>query len=162
MESIIDVYENNSNISEDDIGRQELLWDPKLERILKVWKDECLYKSKEHVIRSKRNKCRYAIFSIPSILIPMIVTGVGRVLDNDSIVTITLMLTSSIFGGLNTFFNFGKKETLHNEFCNKFLELSDTINVEINKPKRNRIAADVFLEKIKQEYHKLSAAAPNL
>jgi hypothetical protein len=163
MNSIVDdIYEEQSLISEDDINRKELLWNSNLEEILENWKLECIQLSKLHHVRSKWNKCRYVTFSIPSILIPMCISGLSGIIHQESFSTVVLMLCSSIFSGLNTFFNFGKKETLHNEFSNKFLELSDDINVEVKKPKKNRIAADVFLERIKQEYHKLLSSSPML
>ena len=45
---------------------------------------------------------------------------------------------------------------------NKFFELSNEIETELSKPKRHRIACDVYMEKIKQEYVKYCGQSPSL
>jgi len=60
-------------------------------------------------------------------------------------------MCSGLFSGIGMFFNFGKKEHTHFEYANKFFELSNEIESELSKPKRMRVACDVYMEKIKQE-----------
>jgi hypothetical protein len=72
------------------------------------------------------------------------------------------MMGVGLFSGVGMFFNFGKKEQLHFEYMNRFFELANEIEAELSKPKRHRIACDVYMEKIKQEYNKYTSLSPTL
>ena len=72
------------------------------------------------------------------------------------------MMLSGVFIGVSTFFNFGRKTQAHSEYSNKFYELVNEINSELTKPKKNRIDAGVYIEKIKQIYNKYVEISPPL
>lgn len=65
-----------------------------------------------------------------------------------------------ILSGINTFFNYGKKENLHNQYQGLYDELACFIQHELVKPKKYRIACDVFLEKINNKMSNLNNHAP--
>jgi len=86
------------------------------------------------------------MFSIPVIIIPLVIGGINGMVDITPITFSILMIFSSILAGVNTFFNFSKKSTLHFEFESKYNELHISIEKELSIPKIHRTAADVFLE----------------
>ena len=104
------------------------------------------------------NKIKFGLFAVPSILIPIILGGVSPVVPCHSL----RLMSAGLFGGINAFWNFGKKESEHFEFMNRFFELANEIESELCKPKAARIACDVYMEKIKQNYNKLCSVSPTL
>lgn len=148
--------------SVDDINRKELLWERREEKLLLKWCDDCEVRSKAHEVKGNKHKLKYAIFGIPSILIPIVLGGVAPLVPCHSIAYSIGMMCSGLFSGVSMFFNFGKKQQSHHHFSTKFFELSNEVQSELSKPKRHRIACDVYLEKIKQEYTSLVKNSPNL
>ena len=148
--------------SVDDDQRKELLWERREESLLLQWCEDCKSRSGQHEKKGNLNKTKFGLFSIPSILIPIILGGVSSVVPCHSLIYSLGMMSAGLLGGINAFFNFGKKESEHFEFMNRFFELANEIESELSKPKRHRIACDVYVEKIKQIYNKLCSASPTL
>jgi hypothetical protein len=145
----------------DDSNRKELLWTSRQEALLKKWSEDCKIKSVKHDISGKKNKIKFAIFAVPSILTPIILGGVSTILPSNSLGYSLGMMSSGIFSGIGMFFNYGKRAQLHFEYSNKFAELATEIETELCKGKAYRVACDVYLERTKHEIIKLSEYAPN-
>jgi hypothetical protein len=148
--------------SVDDSYRKELLWEHREERLVVEWALDCKSKSKAHDIQSKRYKKLYAVFGVPSIFIPIILGGVSSFVACNSLAYSLGMMTTGLFAGIGIFFNFSKKQAEHCEYENKFLELALDVDMEMAKPKRHRVACDVFMERIKLRYTGLIDQQPNL
>jgi hypothetical protein len=148
--------------SVDDENRKELLWEKREERILRKWCNDCMNRSIRHDVKGKKNKVLFGVFGIPTMLIPIILGGISSFIPCHSLSYSLGIMGTGLFSGISVFFNFGKKEQLHFEYQNKFLELSNEIDAELSKPKRHRIACDVYMEKIKQEYGKYCSSSPTL
>jgi hypothetical protein len=148
--------------STDNADRKELLWESRQEELLKQWVNSCKIKSVQHDIHGKKNKIKFAIFAVPSILTPIILGGVSSVLPSNSLGYSLGMMGSGIFSGIGLFFNYGKRAQLHFEYSNKFSDLATDIEVELCKPKRHRIACDVYLERTRLCFSALCGQAPNL
>tara|TARA_R110000823_G_C15786269_1_gene485657 strand:+ start:112 stop:606 length:495 start_codon:yes stop_codon:yes gene_type:complete len=146
----------------DDENRKELLWERREETLLKKWANDCLNRSLQHDEKGKKNKILFSIFGIPTMLIPIILGGVGSVVPCHSLSYSLGIMGTGLFSGISMFFNFGKKEQLHFEYQNKFFELFNEIEAELSKPKKHRIACDVYLEKIKQTYGNYCSLSPTL
>lgn len=163
-----EINRNNSNsedtsiTSQDDLNRKELLWEKREEKIFFKWLENCRIKTKKHDNKSKLCKIKYGICSIPSITIPIIVSGLSSSISCDSTENSILMMITALFTCVNTFFNYGKRQEKHEQYSNKYFELANEIESELSKPKRHRIACDVYMEKIKQKYNNLHATEPNL
>lgn len=71
-------------------------------------------------------------------------------------------MTAGLFSGVGMFFNFCKKQVEHNTYANKFFKLVTEVESELAKPKKNRIACDVYIEKVKNEYNSLVLSSPDL
>jgi hypothetical protein len=148
--------------SVDDENRKELLWEKREEKVLNRWYEDCLLRSKSHRDRGKKEKCLFITFGIPNIIIPIILGGISSIVPCYSLSYSLGMMATGLFSGISIFFNFGKKEQLNYEYQNRFFELACNIEMELSKPKRHRIACDVYLEKIKQEYNKYCSLSSNL
>jgi hypothetical protein len=146
----------------DDENRKELLWERREETLLKKWGSDCKNRSIQHDEKGKKNKILFGLFGIPTMLIPIILGGVSSVVPCHSLSYSLGIMGTGLFSGISMFFNFGKKEASHFEYQNKFFELSNEIEAELSKPKRHRIACDVYMEKIKQEYSKYCSLSPTL
>jgi hypothetical protein len=148
--------------SSDNSDRKELLWESRQEQLLKQWCSDCKTRGAQHDAQGKRNKRKFAIFGIPSVLMPIVLGGVSGVVQYNSLIYSLGMMSSGLFSGVNLFFNFSKKTQLHFEYSNKFNELSTEIETELCKPRRHRIACDVYLERTRMSFNYLCCQAPNL
>jgi len=157
----LDITPPSNKSSEDDPLRKELLWQKREEQLLLKWGDNIKQKAIKHKSKALTNKKMYHMFSIPVIIIPLVIGGINGMVDITPITFSILMIFSSILAGVNTFFNFSKKSTLHFEFESKYNELHISIEKELSIPKIHRTAADVFLERIQQTYNHLNNYAPD-
>ena len=152
-----------SDSSKDDPNRQEQLWDHKSEEFIwKIHKD-CLQKSSTFDSASRSAKNKYTRYALPGIIVPIIMSVVSPHLPTEYNYVDSIALASiSVLNGLNTFHNWGKKFTSFNEFAGKYSDLAGYIDVEMSKPKRFRIALDVFLERVTTKKSFLDGNAPFL
>lgn len=150
----------SSNDSKDDEHRKELLWENREEELLLKWKNEMYENSSQHRKSGKRFKKLYAIFGVPATLIPIIMSGLTPQLEDYPLAQSLLMITTGTLVGISTFFNLGKRFTQHFEYEHRYDELAREIEKELNKPKRHRLACDVYMERIYMKYSGLNASAP--
>ena len=145
-----------------DIDREELKWEEREETQIGLWRDQSQVQSRLHGLRAKRCKRFYHMTSVPAVLFPI----VGSTLNSFDFMPLHLdaglLLVTGCLVAMNTFFNFGKKESDHSEYENRYQELVSTIDKEMVKPKRLRIACDVFLEQVCSQVARLKAGAPGL
>ena len=149
----------NSDISEDDQNRKELLWQKREEDLLKKWLDDMIESSKKQGLKGRRTKKLYAILGVPATLIPVIMSGLTS-LNVDPIVNSLMMVTTGTLIGISTFFNLGKKFSEHFEYESRYDELAKELEKELCKPKAFRISCDVYMERIYMKYCSLNASAP--
>lgn len=146
----------------DDEQRKELLWEKREEELIMKWIDDCKIRSDKHSQKAKEYKIKYACIGLPSILIPIVLGGLSPIVPCHTLEYSLVLMSSGLFSGVGMFFNFGKKEVEHNTYANKFFKLVNEVDAELSKPKRHRIACDVYMEKVKNEYHSLVLSSPNL
>lgn len=149
-----------SSQSQDDNQRKELLWENREEELLEHWKTEMYNNSKLHRKSGKKLKRLYAIFGVPATLIPIIMSGLTTQLKEYPLVQSLLMIIAGALVGVSTFFNLGKRFAQHFEYEHKYDELARELEKELRKPKRHRLACDVYMEKIYMKYSGLNARAP--
>ena len=162
-EIVIDINKTNSlSSSEDDLYRKELLWSSKLDHLMNDFMKNCNDLSIRHGKKSKKQKKLYVLFSVPSILISVILTGTSNYIQDYHEITTIAIILMGLSSGLNTFFNFAKKTEQHNQYENLYLELYNDIRNEMNKPKANRLACDVYIDRTKNKINFLRKSAPDL
>ena len=159
-EIIIDIP-NSLSTSEDDQFRKELLWNSKLDNLMEEYMNTCNNLSIKHSIKSKKYKKLHILFSIPGILISVVLTGISQYIEHYTIITTLSIIVMGLTGGLNTFFNFAKKTEQHSQYENLYLEVYNDIHSEINKPKAHRVSADMYLERIKNKINYLKLNSPD-
>ena len=157
-----DSPENSDSISLDNPDRREVLWEPRLEKLCNKWRDDCLKRSTQHDTKAKIHKRRFAVFALPAIILPLIMSGLSNILVNYPLVSSSGMALTAILTGVNTFFNHSKKQIQHFEFSAKFFRLATEIEKEIAKRKKDRLASDVFVERVSMDYNNLAFNAPAL
>lgn len=154
----IDLTPPSSN-SKDDEHRKELLWETREEELLKDWMEEMKINSIKQGKKARQTKKLYALVGVPATLIPIVLSGLTS-LEIEPLVNSLLMITTGSLIGISTFFNLGKKFAQHFEYEHKYDELARELEKELKKPKRHRIACDVYMEKIYMTYNGLNARAP--
>lgn len=149
-----------------DADREEMKWGEPQERQISVWQTECLQASKAHKKASRLNKQLYYATALPVALLPLIGSAVQTMVQTPCgkppILAVCTGLLSTAIAGISTVFKFGHKDQLHAEFENRYHELYVNIQKEMSKPKRFRMACDVYLESVSSEMNRLGACAPPL
>jgi hypothetical protein len=152
--------EDDTSESKDD-ERSEMPWTSKQEAYVIRIKNECSELQNEHNVLAHNHKRKYILFSIPSIVLPLLLSTTNELLTgNYSYISTIGMMTTGIVSGLNTFFNHGKRYENHNNFAGKYEELAGEIESTLAKNKRYRTQCDVYMETIKNKYAQLNASAP--
>ena len=153
---------NNSRSSKDDESRKELLWETREENVLNKWKNEMSNLSEEHNVSGRYYKKLYSIINLPATIIPIVLGGVNSKLGNYEFLQTILMILSGSLIGVSTFYNLGQLYSSHFEFENKYDTLSRELEKELQKPKRHRMACDLYMERIYLKYSSLNANAPDM
>jgi hypothetical protein len=148
--------------SHDDSSRKELLWQEREEVVIRSWVADMENKSKKHYIAGKRFKKMSELITLPSIIIPVVTSGLTQLLQPYPYATTGLMLTVGILTGINGFFDYSGKKEKHFNYEALYGGLATTINKEMCKPKSMRIACDVYLEYVSMQKNKLDSSAPLL
>ena len=154
--------EDNSISSKDDPNRKELLWEKREEDVVRKWVKEMREQAKKHYKAGKKHKILHEWITIPSILIPVISSGLTPLLQPYPYVSTGLMLTVGVLTGINGFYGFASKKERHLNYEGLYSVLSTEIEKELCKPKKNRIACDVYLESISMKKTQLDLSAPLL
>ena len=153
---------SRSDSSRDDPSRKELLWEKREESVLEEWRLRLEKNSEAHGRMGKVMKKRYTLFTIPAILIPVVTSSLSNILQPYPLATSGAMLFTSIFTGVNGFFNFGSKTEQHFNHEAMYRILANEIQKELCKPKSQRVACDVYMEKIMSKMNELDKSAPVL
>jgi hypothetical protein len=159
MEKIIELYETTPP-STDDQTRTELMWEDREELLVEKWRVDIMKASHQHQRLGKKYQNLYKIFGLPTVLIPLSLSGLNGVLEVEPLVVTILLVLSASLQGVVTFVNFGQKYQEHYNYSTLYSELSKQIECELCKPKSKRLACDVFLERVRQQYSHLNHMAP--
>ena len=152
----------NSRSSNDDPDRKELLWEKREEVILEEWRQRMVVNSDKHEKMGKKMKRRYQVCTLPAIIIPVVASSLSNILQPYPLATAGTMLLTSIFTGINGFFNFGSKTEQHFHYQAAYTQLANEVQKEMCKPKALRPPCDVYLQKIMSKMNELDANAPVL
>jgi hypothetical protein len=161
-EKIIDVVSpSTSSDTSDNVNRQELLWTKKIESKLSEWHENCINIAKVHNAKSKKHRKVFYVLGIPAAIIPMGLAAASEILGDDwKGIVISLLIFMGILNIVSGFLNPGKRAEAHLQFEALYNELAVEITSELVKPQRNRLDADVFIQKIMDKYNGLNNRAP--
>lgn len=144
----------------DDAERRELLWSKTQEDYIIKIKLNCKLQSEKHYRTGKKQQKLYDILSIPPIILPIIMSGLTDVSKEFPLVNTFCFITVGVLSAMNSFLNLGKNSQENFDYESKFTELVNEINLELVKPKKYRIACDVFLERVTLKYNQLVKDEP--
>jgi len=161
-DTLIELNYEKSDSSKDDPARKELLWEHREEQLLLQWCKKLKVHSLAHSIKAKQMKRYYNMVSLPAILIPVVASSLATLLQPYPLAMSGAMLVTSVFTGINGFFNLGAKTQLHFEFEYNYNKLANEIDKELCKPKRHRTACDLYLQIVLSEMNRLDSSAPVL
>ena len=145
-----------------DVEREEMKWLVSAEVLIKKWKNDAEAQSKLHKKKGRLNKFKYAFFGVPSTLIPIIIAGTNKYMSDYPIVLNALLIMSGVLSGIVSFFNFGARSEKHFIAEVKLVEFVNEIDVMMSKPKRHRVAADVYLQATVDKYNSILENAPDI
>lgn len=152
---------NTEHITSDDKNRKELLWTNKIEDVLNDWHSKCIKSSAWHFQKAKKHKMRFYILGIPSAIIPMSLAAASDLLGEDwKLLVVIAMIISGSLNIVSGFLNPGKRLESHLTFSSLYSELAVEITSELVKPQSHRQAADVFIQRIMDNYNSLNNRAP--
>ena len=146
-----------------DTPRLEEPWSTETENMLSSWSSECLSVSSRHARQGKRCKQLFAYCSVPGLLLSVVMGGVTGVFADDPYIQYVNMIgfiSLGIFQGVNSFFNFGKKEQCHFEYATRYSEIATNVHAELVKSRAFRVPADVFMTQIRMCKQQLDRNAP--
>lgn len=146
-----------------DTGRTELPWEDREELQIRKWQTEANGREKQHARKSKYFKHLHYGFGVTAMALPFAGTlGSTFLRTHSKEFTSIILATTTLCAGVNTFFNFGQKSERHADYENRYAEFSATIDKELAKPRKFRIACDVCMEFVTATLARLTAAAPDI
>lgn len=159
-----DEDDNSKKSSEShDREREEQPWTDKSEKFIRKIQQDCLDKAQAYDKASRSSKNKYTRYALPGVVVPIVMSVVSPHLPVEYKYVDGIALASiAVLNGLSTFFNFGKKFSNYNEFAGKYSDLASYIEVEMSKPKKFRVALDVYLERCSVRKSDLDNNAPFL
>lgn len=160
IETISDEEQINIISNSTDIDRVEMKWNNNLEKKLHEWLDLCKDISIAHSkMAKKRKKCHY-ILSIPTIIIPLFMGFTqqyfGEEHDFYPLISSSGYLITGSLTAVNTFLGYSSKYVEHEVASNRYEEVMYEIDSILIKPKKHRQAADVCMERIKNNIESLN------
>jgi len=144
----------------DDPYRRELLWRQSIDDIVTKTREEADIASKAHSVAAKKARNLYNLFGLPTVLIPVLGSLVSTYDDVPQLVITTLLLLTGLLSAGQNFMNFGRKSQTHYEYAARWMDISSNIQYEMAKPKQDRTAADVFIERLRNRTAALRAGEP--
>jgi hypothetical protein len=143
-----------------DIERIEMKWNINLEKKLQEWMELCKDISIAHSVMAKKRKQCYYTMSIPSILIPLFMGFTQQYFGEEHeyypLISSSGYLITGTLTALNTFLGYGAKYVEHEVASNRYEEIMYEIDSILIKPKKHRQAADVCMERIKNNIESLN------
>ena len=153
----INIDSKSSDTSEDVI-RLEEAWTSENQQFLKNIRNNCLEFSDRHGIASNYNRKKYICFSIPTIILPLIVANMSILLTVDYVTPISLTVVS-ILNGMNVLFNYSKNAELHLQSAGLYDGLASEISSILIRSKQFRQPFDLTLQKITGRKREIDSSA---
>ena len=135
-----------------------MMWRTPAEELVIRTRDEANEAAIRHERAARRARLLYQIFGLPTVLIPLVGSVAAQFVPESAVAV--AMVAAAMCSAANTYMNFGSKASHHNEFHARWCELSSSIDFEICRPRADRAACDVFLERLRNRKAALRAAEP--
>lgn len=147
---------------EPDAVREELKWMSDIEKTILGWEATARENVIKHGKMKKYYKRIYNVFGGITAALPIAVgfvnAGVG---ENSRTLMSVLMGCTGVLVGIYERINAGKKAEQYSHYEYQYSQLANEIHSEMIKPRRNRPAADVYLQKILDRVNSIDSGAPD-
>ena len=153
----INIDSKSSDTSE-DILRVEESWTSENQQFLKSLRNNCLDLSNRHGIASNYNRKKYICFSIPTIILPLVVANLSIFLVMTYVTPVCLTIVS-ILNGMNVLFNYSKSSELHLQSAGLYDGLASEISSILIRSKQFRQPFDVSLQRITGRKKEIDSSA---
>jgi hypothetical protein len=154
-------YRQYAQETSDNHDRPELLWTRKIEDVIYGWHNKCLKYADWHAMRAKHHKKIFYGLGIPSAIIPMALAAGSELMGADwKVLIIFSLVITGILNIIAGFLNPGKKAEAHLNFNASYSQLAVEITSEMVKPQSYRTDADVFIQRIMDNYNSLNNRSP--
>lgn len=164
----LNIYENSEIVSltKDNATRIEMMWNNKIEYLFEDWAAQSKEFAQQHNIIAKKKKCLYRSFGLPAMIIPIAMSSLNQIYENDTetaiiINSICFLLTGTLTG-INTFLNFASQYEKHYYSEVRYKELYIDIQSLLIKPKKDRPPADVSIERYKLKFEHINENSPDI
>lgn len=162
----IDYSRNSLTVSKDTINRIELRWNERIEYLFRHWASQCKDLADQHNNQAKYKRCMYRVLGIPAVIIPLCMATITQLYDDGDetakLVNSLGYLITGTLTGINTFINFSGQYEKHYNAEIRYNELYTDIQSILIKPKRDRIQADVCIERYKLKLEHANEVSPDL
>ncbi len=152
--------------SNDRTDRKELLWDNRIEHLIKEWSVKSIKKSNVHNSKAKYKKKLYYGFNIPCIVIPffMSISSIfwGECSTEHKMINSIIACIIGSLNGIQTLLNLGSQYQLHFEAESKYRDLHIDIESVLIKHKQDRLPADIFLERCRLLFENIERNSPDI
>jgi hypothetical protein len=148
-----------------DIPRLEEPWNDEAEKLLQTWVEDCGQASTLHDQAGKRHKCLFTAWSIPGMLLSVVMGGLSGTFADDPQIKYANMvgfIGIGVVQGVTGFFNFGKKSQRHFDYSSRYMTIATDIQTILVKRRSFRIPSDVCLSEIRMRLAQLHQTAPVL
>jgi hypothetical protein len=146
--------------SKDNSSRSELLWEQREEKLLEKIRCDCVEAATRQEVKGIKKKRCHIFWVIPAMMMPIIAASINEMYTEYSNYSSMLMLISSLFNIIITFFNFGTQSHKHMEYATKYTEVADEIETELCKPRKHRIDCDLFLQRTTMKRNDINSRCP--
>ncbi len=142
-------------------------WTNEIVELIKRWKDQIEKLSHVHQESGYIDKVRYYRLTIPSILLPFIMTLVSQNLyegknDTAHIIDGVAFAVTSILSALSMFFNYNQGSEKHFQTSARYTDLGNRIDSELARRPQFRTPSDVFITELKGSIEALNNCSPDL
>lgn len=161
MEEIKIKIDSKSSDTSEDVVRYEEGWDTEKQQYLKNIMNDCSDLSNRHISASSYNKKKYICFSIPTIIIPLVISNISIFFTVDYLTPICLT-SVSVLNGISVLLNFSKNAELHLQYGGLYSDLGAEISTILVRSKKFRPPFDITLQKITGKKREIDSNAPPL
>ena len=147
----------------DNSNRPEMPWTLNAENLLNQWNDKAKISDKIHDKSGYHYKNLRKIWGIPAIILPGAMSPISTVFAETKwikYVNMGVFMLVAMLSGVDTFFSFSTRKERHFNHSARYGELSTMVEGELNKPKKFRIQADVFMTTVRLQFDHLNVTAP--
>lgn len=126
-------------------------------------REQCIQEANRHDKAGYVTKNLNNYISLPAILVPLISAPIqGTFKDDDwtPYFSMSALVISSIFTGINSFFNYGTKSQKHFNFSGRYGDMVTDIDEILSKRVDKRQPSDVFIRTQKLRFDNLNLTAP--